>query len=220
MITNRWNLPARRVLPWPMRTVDTAVHTIRTDEKGRLVMQIAHADLPGLSPDDLCWWFTQIGGDVDVGGVRMSRYHAWHPDDHIHWSLARPGPNGVAEAGARFHIVEAFGQNMHHLVDVVEDVTRLDHTGITLEQRVLGQLASRLTHDFGVGAQGASYRSTLIVGFHAPVVCHALNAAIRRLVFPEAMGRAWIRHNIEEVGLLEHLVPLVRRQAQGSGVVA
>jgi hypothetical protein len=99
---------------------------------------------------------------------------------------------------------------MNHLVDVVEEVTRLDQTGITLEKRVLGQVVSRLSHYFGSGAKGASYHSILTVGFETPLVCHPLNAAIRRLVFPEAMGRAWIRHNVEEVGLLEHLITLAR----------
>jgi len=176
-------------------------------------MRIEHADLPGLTPEDLCWWLGNIGGDVTIGGAAMSRYHAWHPGDHIHWALRRPGPNGLAETGARFHIVEAFGRDMNHRVDVVEDVTRLDQTGITLEKRVLGQLVSRLSHDFGTGARGASYRSSLTVGFETPVACHPLNAAIRRFVFPEAMGRAWVRHNVEEVGLLEHLIPLVRDSA-------
>jgi hypothetical protein len=94
----------------------------------------------GLTPEDLRWWFAHIGGDVTIGTTVMSRYHAWHPADHIHWALVRPGPNGVAEVGARFHIVEAFGRDMNHLVDVVEEVTRLDQTGITLEKRVLGQV--------------------------------------------------------------------------------
>lgn len=203
-------LPAARSLPWALRNPDTARHSIKIDGKGRLVMRIEHAELSGLTPDDLCWWFGHIGGDVVIGSVRMSRYHAWHPYDHIHWALARPGPNGAAEAGARFHIVEAFGRDTAYQINVIEDVTRLDQTGITLEKRVLGQVVSRLSHDFGTGARGASYRSTLTVGFEAPVLGHALNAAIRRFAFPEAMGRAWIRHNIEEVGLLEHLIPLVR----------
>jgi len=210
MLHRKPELPAARTLPWPLRAIDTARHSLAIDAQGRLVMRIEHADLPGLTPEDLRWWFAHIEGDVTIGTAVMSRYHAWHPGDHIHWELARPGPNGVAEVGARFHIVEAFGRDMNHLVDVVEEVTRLDQTGITLEKRVLGQVASRLSHDFGTGAKGASYRSNLTVGFETPAVCHSLNAAIRRFVFPKAMGRAWIRHNVEEVGLLEHLIPLVR----------
>lgn len=220
MFQRKHALPAARSLPWPLRNPDSARHSIQVDGCGRLVMRIEHAELPGLTPDDLYWWFGNIEGEVTIGSVSMRRYHAWHPRDHIHWALARPGPNGTAEAGARFHIVEAFGRDMIYLIDVVEDVTRLDRTGITLEKRVLGQVVSRLSHDFGVGARGASYRSILTVGFRTPVVCQLCNAAIRRFVFPEAMGRAWIRHNIEEVGLLEHLIPLVREQERSAAAPA
>ena len=31
-------------------------------------------------------------------------------------------------------------------------------------------------------------------------------------VFPEAMAEAWVRHNVEEVGVLEHLLPEALRQ--------
>lgn len=212
MLRRKPALPAARTLPWPLRAVDSARHALEIDRRGRLVMRIKHAALPGLEPEDLCWWFRHIGGEVLIGSVPMSRYHAWHPADHIHWALARPGPAGGAEAGARFHIVEAFGRDPAHLVDVVEQVTRLDDTGITLEKRVLRLTASRLSHDFSAGSEGAGYRSELVVGFDLPLLGRFVNAVIRRLVFSPAMGRAWIRHNIEEVGLLEHLIPLVRSQ--------
>lgn len=210
LLRRKPTLPAPRHLPWRLRDCASARHSIHVDHLGRLIMRIEHADLPGLTPQDLCWWFGNIDGDVVIGSATLSRYHAWHPGDHIHWALARPGPTGRAEAGARFHITEALGRNMAYLVDVIEDVTRLDRTGITLEKRVLGQVVSRLSHDFGTGAGGASYRSCLTVGFETPGIGQVLNPAIRRVHFPMAMGRAWIRHNIEEVGLLEHLVPLLR----------
>jgi hypothetical protein len=34
-----------------------------------------------------------------------------------------------------------------------------------------------------------------------------VNAYLRRRVFRPEMELAWIRHNIEEVGLLEHFLP-------------
>jgi hypothetical protein len=33
-----------------------------------------------------------------------------------------------------------------------------------------------------------------------------LNPVIHRTVFPEATGRAWLKHNVEEVGLLEYII--------------
>lgn len=210
----KWTLPPPRSLPWPLRHVDSATSSLEADISGRLVMRIEHAPLDGLTPADLVWWFGNIGGDVEIGNGRLSRYLAWHPVDHIHWALHRPGPNGRAEVGAVFHIVEAFGGDLDYLIDVKETVTRLDLTGITLEKRIGGQLVSQLSHDFGQSSSGATYRSRLTVGLETTPVAGLVNRLVRRFVFSSAMGQAWIQHNIEEVGLLVHLVPLARQQEQ------
>jgi len=43
----------------------------------------------------------------------------------------------------------------------------------------------------------------------------ALSPLIRRFVFDEAHGIAWLRHNIEEVGMLEHFLPGLYRRETG-----
>jgi hypothetical protein len=37
-----------------------------------------------------------------------------------------------------------------------------------------------------------------------------INAYLRSRVFRPGTERAWIRHNVEEVGLFEHLLPALR----------
>jgi hypothetical protein len=86
-------------------------------------------------------------------------------------------------------------------------VTRLDATGVTLVGYRLGQEVSRLNHDFVAVEGGTQYVSTLTIGTALPLVRAALNPLIHRRVFTEAMGHAWLRHNVEEVGLLEHIIP-------------
>ncbi|QYK42108.1 MAG: hypothetical protein KF887_02970 [Paracoccaceae bacterium] len=156
----------------------------------------------------LVWWFRNIGGDMDIGGVLIPKYLVWHPYDHIHWELAAQAPGGGAGVGARFRIVEAFNADLANFIDVVEDVLRLDESGITLVNRRAGVEVSRLSHDFTAAADGTIYRSTLTVGVALPVLGRPLNALIHRLVFTEAMGRGWLRHNVEEVGALEHILPM------------
>jgi hypothetical protein len=48
-----------------------------------------------------------------------------------------------------------------------------------------------------------------MIGTTAPLLRAALNPPIHRAIFPEAMGRAWLKHNVEEVGLLEHIIPRI-----------
>lgn len=47
---------------------------------------------------------------------------------------------------------------------------------------------------------------------------HFVSPLIQRFVFDQAQGLAWLRHNIEEVGLFEHFLPDLYRQETGSSV--
>ena len=94
-------------------------------------------------------------------------------------------------------------------IDINDLVIRLGTDGFTLVQLRMGIEVARLNHDFGAVEGGASYFSTLTIGASVPVVRHILNPFLHRFVFTERMGRAWLRHNVEEVGALEHIVPRI-----------
>jgi hypothetical protein len=208
-VFRRLPLPAPRKLPWALKPLDSARTSLGYDARGRMVMHIDHDVLRGLTPAMVAWWFGHIAGDLVVGGERLNKYLAWHPFDHIYWELVAPGPDGGASAGAKFRIVEAFGRNPHFYIDVIDTVTRLDATGFTAVSFKAGLHVSTLNHDFAAVAGGTQYVSTLTIGIAVPGLCTVINPLIHRMLFPEVMGRAWLRHNIEEVGLLEHLIPVI-----------
>ena len=203
----RLPLPPPRQVPWTLRPLESAETALSYDRWGRMVLTIRHAPLRGITPAMLDWWFRHIGGEMEIEGQVVNRYLAWHPVDHIRWELARPAPGGGAGQGAVFRIVEAFGGDPRMTVDVKDRVVRLDEGGITLVQERLGVELGRLDHDFGTTPEGASYLSTLTIGAAVPGLSRLLNPLLRRFVFTEAMGRAWLRHNVEEVGALEHILP-------------
>ena len=216
MFHRRLPIASPRTLPWPLKPLESAQTSLSYDEFGRMVMRIRHEVLTGLTPEMIAWWFGNIGGDMDVDGKRLNRYLAWHPQDHILWELAEPGPDGRASAGAKFHIVEAFGRNPDFYVYVIDSVTRLDANGFTAVSYMLGQQVSHLNHDFTAVDGGTLYVSSLTIGTTVPILRDVLNPLIHRTIFPEAMGRAWLKHNIEDVGLLEHIIPLLDRATSES----
>ncbi len=215
MFHRRLPLPPPRNLPWPLKPLDSAVTSLDYDASGRMVMRIRHDRLKDITPTMIAWWFRNIGGDIDVEGRRLNRYLVWHPFDHIHWALVRPGADGGASPGAQFRIVEAFGRNPDFAIDVTETVLKLDATGITLAGTRLGIQISGLNHDFIAVEGGTQYVSALTIGIAVPGLRAAINPIVHRTMFTEAMGRAWLKHNIEEVGLLEHMLPLLYPQSQG-----
>lgn len=194
---------------YPLRSVDTAaVHYVDCPH-GRRRITIDHRPLAGVTPAMLLDWFTHLGGTMQYGGHVVDRYHAWHPVDHIRWELARPAPGGGAAEGARFHMVEAFGTRPEFLVDEIARVEKLDETGIRLVLRIVGVPVFQLEHTWSACADGAHYVTVMDLGVRSRVLA-PVNRIMRRR-FPEEKARAWVRHNVEEVGQLEHLLPRLAR---------
>ncbi len=209
MISRRSALPIPPERPHvgPMKSVDSAVTTQSVLANGQLQLTIEHDTIRGVSPEMLRWWFENIGQSMVFQGASYPRYLLWHPKDHIHWELAEYASNGGTGEGASFRIVEAFGADPAHFVDSTEYVERLDEGGISLVRRAAGAEVFRLEHRFGRRAEGASYSSTMTVGIGSGAFRWLFNTLVRPRVFPDAMGRAWLTHNVEEVSMLEHLLP-------------
>ncbi len=202
----RLPLPPARPVRYPMRELSTAVTTVQDFPGHRRRITIDHQPLAGVTPEMLRWWFSHIGGDMEYAGDRVAKYLVWHPLDHIHWELVRAAPEGGAGEGARFRIVEAFQQRPEFYVDTTDTVEKLDETGIRLVRRIAGVLVLQLEHTWSRGDGRTHYVSVLDIGARA--WCYRpINRYLNQRAFPLPMVRAWLRHNVEEVGLFEHFLP-------------
>jgi hypothetical protein len=171
------------------------------------LLTIEHDTIRGVTPAMLLWWFEHLGETMDYGGVTYPRYLLWHPRDHIHWELAARSPQGGTGQGAYFRIVEAFGANPAHYIDSTEYVEKLDEEGISLVRRILGVEVFRLEHRFGHADGGASYRSRLVAGAASGPLRTAFNHYVRPRMLSDEAATAWLTHNVEEVGMFEHILP-------------
>ena len=210
-MARRIPLPAPRSVLHPLRTVDSARSKVELLPQHRLRVTIDHQSLSMITPDMLLWWFRHIGDRMTYAGQDIPSYLAWHPLDHIHWQLAKAAPGGGAGEGARFRIVEAFDRRREFYVDSTEVVEKLDDTGIRLVRRVAGIPVFQLEHTWSDCPQGTHYVSVLDLGARSRLL-DPVNRYLITRVFPERMARAWVKHNIEEVGVLEHLIPDALRQ--------
>jgi hypothetical protein len=201
-----------RPVLYPLRSVDTATVRYSHHPHHRRRITIDHRPLEGVTPAMLLDWFTHIGEKMLYGGVVIDRYLAWHPIDHIRWELASPAPGGGAAEGARFRIVEAFGGRPEFKVDVVDRVEKLDETGIRLVQRLAGMVTFQLEHTWSAGSDGVHYVSVMDVGARSRLLAPVNRVICRRI--SDEMLRAWVKHNIEEVGQLEHLLPQLKSSGE------
>ncbi|MET0901189.1 MAG: hypothetical protein ABWY45_25015 [Mycobacterium sp.] len=199
---------------FPFRTVDTATVRYTAAPHLRRRITIDHRPLPGVTPADLLAWFTHLGETMTYGGEVVPRYLAWHPLDHLRWELAEPAPGGGAAEGAKFRIVERFGRD-DYAVDIVDRVEKLDETGLRLVQRVAGVPIFQLEHTWSAGTDGTHYVTVMDIGARS-ALCTPINYLLTRR-FPAAMARAWVKHNIEEVGQLEFLLPQLSTRSPAAG---
>jgi hypothetical protein len=190
-----------------MKSVSSARTAQAILPSGQLDLTIEHDTIRGVTPAMLHWWFENLGKDMSFEGKSYPRYLLWHPRDHIHWELAQRSPDGGTGQGAYFRIVEAFAANPAYYVDSTEFVEKLDEQGISLVKRIAGIEVFRLEHRFGQVAQGASYRSRMVVGIASGALRWPFNAVVRPRVFSDAMGTAWLIHNVEEVSMFENILP-------------
>jgi DAPG hydrolase PhiG domain len=226
-MAQRWTSPQPLPIAWPLKPLGSAQTTCTRLPDGRLELTIKHDLLSGVTREMLSWWFRRIDGTMEYLGRQVPRYRVWHPRDHIFYRDLTLSSDGTGSAGTRRHIVEAFAENPNYLVNIVDRVAHLDETGILLVTEraglslgplktpllpLMGNL-STLQHEFISAPQGTRYESRMLVGADSLIGRLGLNRhVLPRVAMSDAMGRAWLRHNVEEVGNFERFLPPLYEQ--------
>jgi DAPG hydrolase PhiG domain len=215
MASTKWKLLTPRPFNWAMKLLDSAETGVKTLDDGRLELNIRHDILKGVTPAMLGWWFRNIEGIMEHMGKTYPRYLIWHPIDHIHYEVERRAPDGTAGPGASFRIVEAFGGNPDFLVVGHADIPKNDDTGITLSVRKFAMEIMHLEHTFTPVPEGTLYLSKMYLGTKAVLARFLFNRWLRPRYFSDEMGRAWLKHNVEEVGNFEFFLPALYAKHAG-----
>lgn len=205
---------------WKMKPLSSAKADFRLLPNKQFELTISHDIVKGVTPQTLNWRFSHIDDTMEYRGQAHPRYRVWHPFDHIHYRDLSRAPDGSGNAGTRRHIVEAFGADVRFLVNIIDRVVHLDEKGILLftEQAGvsvgLGSLLvpvpfqfSSLEHQFFPVANGTRYESRLLIGLDSTIGKYLVNPIVRPLFIGQEMARAWLKHNVEEVGNFEYFLP-------------
>ena len=199
-----------------MKDLSSAETEFRTLDDGRLYLRIRHDLLRGVTPRMLVWWFSNLEGNIELDGRVWPRYQIWHPIDHISIRYARRRPDDSIGPGAQLHIREAFGGNLDYLVDIVSTIEKLDETGFVHGPLLLGAQMARLEYRFTPVHEGTLYENSVTVGPRLAAAQGLFNTVVRPRVFSDDKARAWLKHNVEEVGNLQYFLPgLYARETRG-----
>ena len=191
---------------WVCKPVQSARSGFEILSDGRIKCWIEHELVRGVTPKMLVWWFKHLEGDMPYNGRRLNRYRVWHPRDHLSIEYSKRNPDGTIGVGCVIHLTEMFGANPDYLMDVHTEITKLDEQGFAHRPRLYGVRLAQMDYEFNAVESGTLYRNSLTVGATG-IVGSIVNPLIRMFAFDEARGRAWIKHNIEEVGNFESFLP-------------
>lgn len=203
---------------WTCKPLESARSGVEVLADGRIHCWIEHQVVRGVTPAMLVWWFKHLEGDMDYEGQRHSRYRVWHPCDHIAIEYSRRNPDGSIGVGCVIHLTEMLGANPDYRIDVHTLIVKLDEQGFAHRPRFHGLRLAQMDYEFAPAAAGTLYRNSLTVGASG-ILGRLINPLIRKYMFDETRGRAWIKHNVEEVGNFEAFLPQLYAAARDSAKI-
>ena len=162
-----------------------------------------------VTPDMLAWWYRVLPiSQVEFDGAVRPMYHLFHPYEHGRIWVEAPAADGRPGVGAGGIVAryEWFGPyDSTGAAQVVE----LSPRRFVSRPVLAGVTFGEIRHEWGNRPEGATYTVVSVIGVDWPVIGPWVNALLRRYAFSEGMLREWQRHQVEEVGLLPHFLPLL-----------
>jgi hypothetical protein len=187
-----------------------------TESGGRIRVQIEHDTIRGVTPEMMRWWFENISGTttwngIDFSGPEISYYHLWHHRDHIAVTplTSKPGvPNPGFQVGQKSRIDEQFNDYNDRIHQTML-ATRLDEEEFTFEILFAGMTAGRIVHRYHEERGGLRFYAETELSLKVPIIGGIMSRAMRPLFYTRKSAENWIRHNIEETGRSEQILPVL-----------
>lgn len=177
---------------------------------GKLHVRIEHDTVRHCTPTMIQWWFENLGRKTrwdgkDFEGHEISFYHLWHHRDHISIIPTKGSGNGFAK-GASTKLTEQFN-DFHEIIDFVVTTDRLDSEEFTFTVKKFGLSVCRVIHYYSRVPGGSRFYAETVLGSDIPILGVFLNWLVIPFVYSKATAENWIRHNIEETGRSEDVIP-------------
>ena len=214
-----WHLPQPKVyhdpprnLPWQVPDHRQAQKNFETLPDGRIQVVTQHLALPGVTPAMLAWFYQQLPiSTVDLDGTTYPLYHLFHATEHGQLWVVEPAPNGkpgMAE-GAVIERHEWFGEFDSQGKALISEFS---DKGMTALAFAAGLQIGVVEHRYSIVDGNTRYVVRATIGSELPVIGALLNKYLRDRVFTEAMIPQWVRHQVEEVGVLPYFLPALYDQ--------
>jgi hypothetical protein len=206
-----FEIEAARPHFWDYPPISEAKYHTEIDSEGKLVIELEHPLLKGITPEMISWWYKNLANGVaSIQGKQYSFYHLFHLSEHGQTRVIEPAIDGSSGmgVGSLVYRQERFGP---YLSKGMGRVTAFGSNGFTVVP-VMGPFSfGTIEHHFEKKESGTLYRVKIRLGSDAPLIGSILSLYIRTRQFPPEVVQEWIRHQVEEVGSLPNFLPKLYR---------
>lgn len=188
---------------------------------GSIRVQIQHDTLKGVTPEMMKWFFenqakTTTWNGVDFSGEEVVIYHLWHHRDHVAIKPLTNPKNGINNGfavGAYTVIQEQFN-DYHEMINNKMLTITLDETEFTFHIKKFGLTVGKVVHYYSPTPDGIDFYAETHIGIEFPIFGWLMNWLLLPFYYSKKTAAHWIKHNIEETGQSEKIIPILFHQAK------
>ena len=212
LLQPKWQHDTPRDLPWAVADYRQANFSHQTLANGQIQLEINHLPLVGITPEMLAWWYRVLPiSTIEINGTTYPLYHIFHLTEHGQLWVVEPATDGSSGMGEGSLVArrEWFGA---HDSEGAGRVISISPQGLTVRPEVVGVQMGEIRHIFNATENGSEYRVESLIGVDWPLAGPLFNCLLRNTVFTEGMLREWVRHQVEEVSMLNYYLPQLYAQ--------
>lgn len=181
---------------------------------GALRVQIQHDDAKNITPKMLKWWFENLAQKTtwnghDFTGPEVSFYHLWHHRDHVSITPLTHPKNGINKGfaiGSYSKIREQFN-DFNEVINNRMFTTVLNETEFSFLIKAGSLTVGRIHHYYQPTEHGSTFYAETYIGIDIPIIGWLINWLLLPFFFSKKTAEHWIKHNIEETGQTEKILP-------------
>ncbi len=202
------HLPPPRDFGWALRGLEEAETVFTQTQDGRIVMELHHPIVPGVTAEMVAWWFGVYAHQkLTVDGQTYLAFQVWHPRDHAHIERAGQKPHAPLKAGDSVTLAEAYGRDMRYTTNETLRVLRRSAENYAIRSVRWGLTVAELEYSYQDTADGLKISTQLCIGVPDGWAKTLINQVFIPVLFDEKKTEAWMQHNVEEISAWVHFLP-------------
>jgi len=143
-----------------------------------------------------------VSTTVELSEKSYPLYHIFHSFEHGNIEVLESADNGSLGMGVGALVARQEWFGSFNSVGAGR-VIKFNNKGMTIKPEKFGLHFGKIVHQFKSISNGTQYNVSSIIGSDLPLIGPLINLYIRHKMFPPAMLKQWLRHQVQEVSSLQ-----------------